>query len=285
MPTARRITAAAADHRRRGSRPHGMSAPAEHRGRRDRQPRGTREVLLAGAHLDRGGRPARLHHGRGPPRLGRARRRDHRDRDHAAQGGGRLARLAAHEPRRPRRLRLRLRARLRAVPGQPRRARAVRPHRLRPPRREPLQRGDLLHRLRRPRRVPVRHLRLRLRHAGLGRRADRAREGLRGRVRGEHRPAARPHRRRERRPRHGRHARRARRRQDQLPRLLLRHLPRHDVRRAVPREGRQDGAGWRGRPVGERPRRARVPDGRLRERPARVRRRLPGEQPRLPVPR
>ena len=137
----------------------------------------------------------------------------------------------------------------------------------------------------RPRRVPLRHLRERLRNAGLGRRAHRAREGLRGRVRGEHRPAARPHRRRQRRPRHGRHARRARRRQDQLPRLLVRHLPRHHVRRAVPREGRQDGAGWRGRPVGERPRRARVPDGRLRERAARLRRRLPGEQPRLPVHR
>ena len=101
---------------------------------------------------------------------------------------------------------------------------------------------------------------------------------------GEHRRAARPHRHRERRARHGHDARSARRRQAELPRLLVRHLHRHRVRRAVPREGRPDGARRCGLPAVRNLHAAGGSDGRIRQRIPRLHAVVP-RLGRLPVRR
>ena len=198
-----------------------------------------------------------------------------RDRARAGQGHGRRAhRLPAAQPRRPRRVRRRLR-RVGRGHGQRRHHPAVRPRRFRPARRAALQ----------PRRVrrrsrPGRAHRLRPRL--LHRRGDPGGHGplrrARRRVRAEHGRAARPRRHGQRGTRPRRAARGARRRDAHLPGLLLRHRARRHLRVALPRQGRPP------RPRRSTPARpdvhrgVRGPGGRLRERPARLHHRLPGRR-------
>ena len=114
---------------------------------------------------------------------------------------------------------------------------------------------------RRSRRRPV---------AGRGRGGRAGDPGLRREVRRALRRGGRAGQRRHprRRPGHGRAARRAGRPQADLPRLLLRHLHRLDLRRDVPRQRARHGARRRRGPGRAQRRRGRGPDGRV---PARVR--------------
>ena len=90
------------------------------------------------------------------------------------KASGHVDGLAADQPRRPRRIGLRLRPGVRPVVG---RLRQLRHHRVRPARRRPLDADRLLHRRRRPGRDDLRHLRRPVRVGGLAGRARRPPEG------------------------------------------------------------------------------------------------------------
>ena len=150
---------------------------------------------------------------------------------------------AAGQPRRPRRQRTdarRVRRRLAAEEG----GGAVRRDRLRPARRgRERARARLQAGLLRPG-APRHRAAQREGRAG----QHQARQGLRRRVRQEVRQAAAAHRHGERRRGHGRHPHGPRQQEDQLLRLLVRHVSRRRIRQVVPGPGAARGAGQRRRP-------------------------------------
>ncbi len=225
----------------------------------------------------------RLHDGARSAELGRSGRRRHpalRDPQSCAQR--RSDRIAADEPGRTGRERRGIRARFALVRCRRGAARRVRRDRLRPPRRRRVDGRELLRRGR-DGRVPLRAPRGRARLGCVDGRAagqaPRVRRGVPGRQRRH--PAL--HHDRERRARPGSAACRSGGHPAELPRLLLRHLPRCDVREAVPGPRRTSRARRRRRPGDSRTRRRRHSGHRLRVRAARLHGRLPRRQ-RLPVP-
>ena len=155
-----------------------------------------------------------------------------------AQQAVQAARVARRQPGRSGRVRRRLRPgrRLHRRQGG---ARRLRRRRVRPARRGALGADRLRHR-RRARRLPRLRPHARRRRGGADLRATPPRASRS--------PAARPPARcsahvvdRGRRARHGRAAGHARRAEAHLPRQVVRHLPRHDLRRPVPRTA---SAGW-----------------------------------------
>ena len=241
-------------------------------GRGDIGPRpGARELLRPGARL--GGlrvvpvrRPHRAHRLRRPERRGHHHQGPARPRPQPGQA----TRLTRRQPGRARRVGRRLRDRS----GQHRRPFGpllLRRRRLRPARRGSV-RADRLPRRHGPRRVP--RDRPDPRRRGRGARAAQGGRDHGGRL---PEPQPRPHRARGHRRRgqgHGRAPRGARRRAPQLPRQVVRHLPRGDLRRPLPGPGgsvrprRRRAARPDERPAG------RGPGARFRARDPRLRRGL-----------
>ena len=203
--------------------------------------------------------------------------------DPAARRVRNIDRVAADQPRRPRRQRRRSDPRLHRFRRRLSVAAAVRRDRLRSPRRGRVDRGHLPGRRGNgllPLRHPVRPPRVRRMDRG----ARAVERGLLRRVRGEQRRHPAVHHDRELRSRHGPHARGAGRQAAELPRLLVRDVPRRDLREALSRAGRAIGAGRGDRSGGVGCRRQHDPGDRFRVGPARLHGRLP-EPVRLPVQR
>ena len=140
-------------------------------------------------------------------------------------------RHAGGQPRRPGRIRRRLRARRRHV-LQPGPARPLRHRRLRPARRRPQQPGGLLGRADRRGAVAAARRRRRSTRAAIA-----YNRRLAADCRERHRTAVRSRRHDERGPGHGRAAGRARRGEAHLLRRVVRHADRRAVRRPVPAAG------------------------------------------------